>query len=39
MIITYHDTNRTRFDMDFFTTLFTEETQDHITKRSASFRE
>ena len=31
MIITYHDTNRTRFDMDFFTTLFTEETQDHIT--------
>lgn len=23
MIITYHDTNRTRFDMDFFTTLFT----------------
>ena len=28
MIITYHDTNRTRFDMDFFTTLFTEETQD-----------
>ena len=31
MIITYHDTNRTRFDMDLFTTLFTEETQDHIT--------